>query len=132
MIADARVIEANTDAAQEEGNASTPKAAAYIPPEGYIQAARLQEVLEDQGYMSRQLFYSSIVPIFEEANLAHHRFRFTYLRADPAEWLIYAAYRKERIESTDPSWKWIKRRAWSLDDLELALSAHRNGWRPTK
>lgn len=85
-------------------------------PEDYILAAALfNKVLAK--YMTRQLYYNSVVPIFERAGLTVKRGRYLYIKANPADWEVYAKYRTEKVESHE----WIKRRPWSLEDLQLAL-----------
>lgn len=86
-------------------------------PEDYMLAAALFNKVLNK-YMTRQLYYNSVVPIFERAGLAIKRGRYLYIKANPAEWEIYAKYRTEKVNSHE----WIKRRPWSLEDLQLALS----------
>lgn len=95
-------------------------------PETWMLAARLFTGVLDE-YMKRQLFYSSIVPLFERHGLAMRDGRFTYIKADLDDWKVYAAYRRSRIAATDPTRRWLKRRPWSFEDLELALEEQRAG-----
>jgi len=95
-------------------------------PKTWVLAARLFTGVLDE-YMKRQLFYSSIVPLFEKHGLATRDGRFTYIKADLDDWKVYAAYRRSRIAATDPTRRWLKRRPWSFEDLELALEEQRAG-----
>lgn len=89
-------------------------------PAGYILAAELfNKVL--RHYMTRQLFYGSVVPIFQKAGLAYQGegSRYVYIDANLDDWRTYAEYRTAKVNSHE----WIKRRPWSLEDLQLAVEA---------